>query len=473
MNCKIFYSWQSDLPNATNRGFIGQALENAAKAIRNDDSIQVEPVVDRDTAGVPGAPDIASTILAKIEQAQVFVCDVSIINQGTESRFTPNPNVLIELGYAMKALGTERIVMVMNSAFGTPELLPFDLRMRRAITYYMPAESGERAPERKKLEATLTEALRSILAGLEAQTVGAVVQPPPIGEYARVAVETSQPNQASVIRRFMAWLTEELVVLASNKSFDEAIGQTEEIVLQFARLAEIIATMNAHDAAHAVYKGFSSILERYNLPRGFVGSYQKTDFDFYKFMGHELFVTFFSFLIRENRWEIITELLEEDIYLENPYGTSKPGLVEFTYVSKQVQLLKFRNQNQNLGRISLHADLLNERHTEGVIAELVPMQQFMDADYFLFLRTQITMTNQSFDGWIPWSTLYLEQPPKYLIEASRAKYAQQLLHPLGAKNIVNLRAQVADSISTLRQIFSSSPFLSLLGNFDPQTIGSR
>jgi hypothetical protein len=80
MNCKIFYSWQSDLPNATNRGFIEKALENAVRAIRNDDSIEVDPVIDRDTAGIPGAPDIASTIFAKIEQAQVFVCDVSIIN---------------------------------------------------------------------------------------------------------------------------------------------------------------------------------------------------------------------------------------------------------------------------------------------------------------------------------------------------------------------------------------------------------
>jgi hypothetical protein len=54
----VFYSWQSDLPNATNRGFIGQALEAAAKALKNDDSLQVEPVIDRDTTGVPGSPNI-------------------------------------------------------------------------------------------------------------------------------------------------------------------------------------------------------------------------------------------------------------------------------------------------------------------------------------------------------------------------------------------------------------------------------
>src|SRR5258708_32648261 len=101
----VFYSWQFDLPNATNRGFILKALENAAKAIRDDDSIEVEPVIDRDTDGVPGSPDIASTIFGKIDQAQVFVCDISIINsdalyqdatgQNVAARPTPNPNVLI------------------------------------------------------------------------------------------------------------------------------------------------------------------------------------------------------------------------------------------------------------------------------------------------------------------------------------------------------------------------------------------
>src|SRR6266849_3811395 len=103
----VFYSWQSDLQNSTNRGFIQTALEAATKTIRDDESIQVDPVLDRDTAGVPGSPDIFSTILGKIDQARVFVCDVSIINQGANkgTRLAPNPNVLIELGYALKALG--------------------------------------------------------------------------------------------------------------------------------------------------------------------------------------------------------------------------------------------------------------------------------------------------------------------------------------------------------------------------------
>jgi hypothetical protein len=45
---------------------------------------------------------------------------------GKNRRRTPNPNVLVELGYALKALGDERVIVVVNTAFGKEELLPFD-----------------------------------------------------------------------------------------------------------------------------------------------------------------------------------------------------------------------------------------------------------------------------------------------------------------------------------------------------------
>ncbi|GHO71835.1 hypothetical protein KSC_107270 [Ktedonobacter sp. SOSP1-52] len=102
----VFYSWQSDLPNSTNRGFIKEALEKAVKAMKNDDTIAADaPRLEHDTLDVPGSPDISQTIFDKIDQADAFVCDISIINTASynerQDRPTPNPNVLIELGYAM------------------------------------------------------------------------------------------------------------------------------------------------------------------------------------------------------------------------------------------------------------------------------------------------------------------------------------------------------------------------------------
>jgi len=169
----VFYSWQSDLPNPTNRGFIERALKDAAKTLRNDDSIRVEPVVDRDTLGVPGSPEIHRTIFEKIDAAAVFVADVSIINPNVpEGRRMPNPNVLVELGYALKSLGPTRIVLVMNTAFGPPEQLPFDLRTRRVLRYGSAMEDTERARARGVLATHFEGALRPILEEIERTPIG-------------------------------------------------------------------------------------------------------------------------------------------------------------------------------------------------------------------------------------------------------------------------------------------------------------
>jgi hypothetical protein len=86
----IFYFWQSDLPPSANRSFIEKALECAAMAIRSDGSVNVEPVIDRDSREVSGSPDIAAEIFEKIDQAKVFVCDVSIIGSIETGKGKPN-----------------------------------------------------------------------------------------------------------------------------------------------------------------------------------------------------------------------------------------------------------------------------------------------------------------------------------------------------------------------------------------------
>jgi hypothetical protein len=161
---QIFYSWQSDHPNSTNRGFIQRALEEGVEAIREDDTLAVEPVVDRDTQGLPGAPDIVHSIFEKIELASAVVCDVSIISDPSAKRSTPNPNVLVELGYALKALGHARVLLVMNTAYGEVKKLPFDLDHRRVVTYEVREGDTEKGAKRRELAKKLALGLRSILA---------------------------------------------------------------------------------------------------------------------------------------------------------------------------------------------------------------------------------------------------------------------------------------------------------------------
>jgi hypothetical protein len=162
----VFYSWQSDSGNSTNRGFIEKALENAINGVLQTE-LNLDLALDRDTQGVPGAPAIANTILQKIDCAAVFVADVSIINsyeRGIEGRrLTSNPNVLFELGYAVAKLGWESIILVHNLASGSIEELPFDIRDRRPLTYTARPDDLDRSDERKRLQRSLQAAISACI----------------------------------------------------------------------------------------------------------------------------------------------------------------------------------------------------------------------------------------------------------------------------------------------------------------------
>lgn len=164
---KVFWSWQSDSPGKNNHYFVRDALDLALKKVADDlDLTEAErPEVDHDTKGEPGLVSIVDTIFEKINQAAVFVGDLTYVGKTEKGKLLPNPNVMIELGHAITVLGPERIILVSNRAYGgRPEDLPFDLRHRRApISYDLPDTALDE--DWKKAQRELVGALASALAG--------------------------------------------------------------------------------------------------------------------------------------------------------------------------------------------------------------------------------------------------------------------------------------------------------------------
>ncbi len=166
---KVFWSWQNDVAPSRCRHFIREALAEAVQAVGRELGLEdaERPELDHDTRNEPGMVDIAATILRKISESAVFVADVTPLTRYTNGKALPNPNVLIELGWALQKPGWERIIAVLNTADGwSVNDLPFDIRHRRIVLY----ELGEgidrltRAQVKTRLVTALTEALRINLA---------------------------------------------------------------------------------------------------------------------------------------------------------------------------------------------------------------------------------------------------------------------------------------------------------------------
>jgi hypothetical protein len=172
MRKTVFWSWQSDLPPDVTKDFIkgalSQALKRAASELELESADRIE--LDHDTKGEAGMVEIVATIFNKIDDCEVFVADitpVASIQSKTRDKKIPNPNVLIELGYAMREVGHKRVIAVSNLAFGGEhEELPFDLRHRRgAITYTLASTNDPSlAKTRNRLIDELTVALKINLA---------------------------------------------------------------------------------------------------------------------------------------------------------------------------------------------------------------------------------------------------------------------------------------------------------------------
>ena len=179
---KVFWSWQSDHDGRIGRHFVRDALIDAIEALKRSPEIEeakrddaADIHLDHDRKGVPGSPDLAPTILEKIDASAVFVADVTPIGSSPSGRKIMNPNVAIELGYALKALTSTSVLMVMNEAFGDRSDLPFDLRHKAGpISYRLEPTSTK--DEIRAAQSKLTSELKLALAPYLSMPAKAVIE---------------------------------------------------------------------------------------------------------------------------------------------------------------------------------------------------------------------------------------------------------------------------------------------------------
>jgi hypothetical protein len=196
MEVKIFYSWQSTTPKEYNLNFIQDAIKAAVAQVKKDLQIEYKEIlIDRDTKGLSGSPNIVQSIDEKIEEADIFIGDFTIINGpkpiptklgflrefiynkflkkdiSEPPKFIPsiNNNVLLEYGQAKGRIGSQRMITVMNYYYGDPnqdnELIPFDIsQVRWPIGYYLHEGNYEnKSDEKNKLKSKLVDAIKSII----------------------------------------------------------------------------------------------------------------------------------------------------------------------------------------------------------------------------------------------------------------------------------------------------------------------
>src|SRR5580704_9240554 len=163
----VFYAWQSDTLERLNRHLIRFALNLTAKNISDDPTTHVRVRIDADTEDVLGHVPVTDTILKKIAVCDAFVPDLTFVALTEVGKLVPNPNVMLEYGYALRAKSHSVMIPVMNTAYGPAEKLPFDMaHLRHPLQYELPATAtnAERRTARKALTEEFERILRLMIA---------------------------------------------------------------------------------------------------------------------------------------------------------------------------------------------------------------------------------------------------------------------------------------------------------------------
>lgn len=160
---RIFFSWQSDSPSDSNSGAIRSALKVAKQAIEAKHP-GLAIVLDEATRDTSGSPNIANKILEKIDAADIYIADITTVTSKRAKRPCANPNVLIELGYAIALVGWDRTILLFNDAIGKfPKDLPFDIIQNRVSKYSFASPSPDKKKSATDLASLLQMAIQAVI----------------------------------------------------------------------------------------------------------------------------------------------------------------------------------------------------------------------------------------------------------------------------------------------------------------------
>jgi hypothetical protein len=120
------------------------------------------------------------------------VADLTFVGQAAKGDGLSNPNVLTERGYALKAVGPDRMIGIMNAAYGGPDKLPFNFQhSRHPIDYVL--EPKATADQRKGQRSALARRLAAEIQVIFDSGVLARMLPEPKAELFTATTSTSSP----------------------------------------------------------------------------------------------------------------------------------------------------------------------------------------------------------------------------------------------------------------------------------------
>lgn len=153
----------------------------------------------------------------------------------------------------------------------------------------------------------------------------------------------------------------------------------------------------------AIHKFFENTIPYLDTKEDII-SYTDWDFDVFKFIIHELFLNTIGVLLKYEKFDSVGVLLSQKYYVSNKalYGEV---LNTFSILRSHLKSLEYRNLRLKTQRLSLRADLLKKRTENSGL----DFRYIMQADFILFIHTELNEKGDSSFRWYPETLLYISR----------------------------------------------------------------
>lgn len=186
------------------------------------------------------------------------------------------------------------------------------------------------------------------------------------------------------------------------ENIDKFLPYRSEAIEIFLAIAQY---RNTPEAWNQIHKFFENLIPYMDVPEG-VSNWKESDFDNFKFIIHELFLYAISSLLKYECFDAVAHLFRHHYYVKKNAAYGRDVMVPYTIFRKFLSSLDIRNKRLNLRRISLRADLLEQRSKTSGIA----FRQIMQSDFILFIRASFeAINNGGYQNWYPETLLYNER----------------------------------------------------------------
>lgn len=230
------------------------------------------------------------------------------------------------------------------------------------------------------------------------------------------AIKTSKPHALGATQEYFELFSTNLEKFRiaqsqGNNEWDEKVIDViekfkpyhDEAIEVFIAIARYSRGESFGDELHHFFESLIPYMYRPNS----IHQWNEWDWDYYKFIIHELFLYCVAVLLKHERFGMMSQLVRPYLVID-PLG-NRNKIKSFSLFREYLKILEYRKKRLSSVRISLHSDLLKERASKNVNFDLL-----MQADFLLFIIDviQLSKETKNFDDlklnqrWFPYTLIY-------------------------------------------------------------------